>query len=152
MRRWSLLPVLMATTTLAAQDLSQQVSAAAKLANRAHYNQLDRNAKRQWSTAMRTKRTAEWNRRRAIQKAEWAARREAQRKAQAIRAAERKIITEARNYRRIVVQPAAVRPAVAKLTKKLAWHDDLAAAQRESQRTGKPIFWVHALGDLRGVL
>lgn len=62
------------------------------------------------------------------------------------------VAREARGFRRLQVDGAQVRPATEKLAKELKWHRSLKSAQREARRTGKPIVWIHALGDLTGVL
>ena len=66
--------------------------------------------------------------------------------------AERQVMQQARAYRRLKTPGKQVRPAVEKLAQELDWHDSLQSAQRVSQSTGKPIVWIHALGDLTGVL
>ncbi len=66
--------------------------------------------------------------------------------------AERLVFNQARSYRRLRVPGDQVRPAVERLAQKLDWHDSLESAQRVAKNTGKPIVWIHALGDLGGVL
>ncbi|MEE9127294.1 MAG: hypothetical protein V3U11_09150 [Planctomycetota bacterium] len=66
--------------------------------------------------------------------------------------AERQVFNQARSYRRLRVPGDQVRPAVERLAQKLDWHDSLESAQRVAKNTGKPIVWIHALGDLGGVL
>ena len=63
-----------------------------------------------------------------------------------------KLLRKARGYRRLKVDGQEVRLAVEKLTQELNWHSSLSSAQREAKRTGKPILWIHALGELTGVL
>lgn len=65
---------------------------------------------------------------------------------------ELRVEREARGFRRLQVEGDEVRPATEKLAKELTWHDSLQSAQRVARRTGKPIVWVHALGELTGVL
>jgi hypothetical protein len=40
---------------------------------------------------------------------------------------------------------------VDRVLKDLKWHKNLADAAKVAQREGKPIVWVQALGDIRGV-
>jgi hypothetical protein len=68
------------------------------------------------------------------------------------RLAERRVTHQARKYRRLQTPGNEVRPAVEKLAQELDWHDSLQSAQRVAKRTGKPIVWIQALGDLTGVL
>lgn len=56
----------------------------------------------------------------------------------------------ARQFRGPQVQGRRLLKAVTKVTKQLAWHDDLEEAAAEAAESGKPIFWVQALGDLKG--
>lgn len=41
---------------------------------------------------------------------------------------------------------------VRKLTRRLTWFRSLPAAQEEARRTGRPILWIHALGEIDGFL
>ncbi len=66
--------------------------------------------------------------------------------------AERQVFNQARSYRRLRVPGDQVRPAVERLAQELDWHDSLESAQRVAKNTGKPIVWIHALGNLTGVL
>lgn len=50
-----------------------------------------------------------------------------------------------------VVPAETVKANVEKVTQQIAWQTSLAAAQAEAERTGKLIFWVHALGDITGL-
>ncbi len=49
-----------------------------------------------------------------------------------------------------LVAPEAVQASVTKVTTAIKWYDDLEAAKAEAKRTGKLIFWMHALGELTG--
>ena len=68
------------------------------------------------------------------------------------RRADQQEIRTALNYRRLVVPTESVRSAIDKVNTGLDWKFDLGEAQAMAQRSGKPIVWVQALGDLRGVL
>jgi hypothetical protein len=68
------------------------------------------------------------------------------------RLAQRQVLRKAAGFRRLQVDGEQVRPATEKLAKELKWHDSLRSAQRAAKATGKPIVWIHALGDLTGVL
>ena len=43
-----------------------------------------------------------------------------------------------------------IRRLVRKVAKELDWKKSLSLAQTEAKKTGKPIFWVQALGTLTG--
>ena len=49
------------------------------------------------------------------------------------------------------IPPATVEKQVAKLTDKITWHASLDDAKTLAQKQNKPIFWLHALGDLDGI-
>ena len=65
---------------------------------------------------------------------------------------ERAAKREARSSQWIKFGGDKLAPRVEKLLAELTWHRDLAVAQQESKRTGKPILWVHALGEVDGFL
>jgi len=44
-----------------------------------------------------------------------------------------------------------VEKQVTKLTQKVHWLSSLDEARAEAQKQKKPIFWLHALGDLDGI-
>jgi hypothetical protein len=48
------------------------------------------------------------------------------------------------------IPSAVVEKQVAKLTTKIRWLASLDEAERQARAQGKPIFWLHALGDLDG--
>ena len=48
------------------------------------------------------------------------------------------------------VPPAAVEKRVEQLTRQIHWHSSLEEAKAQAQKENKPIFWLHALGDLDG--
>ena len=50
-----------------------------------------------------------------------------------------------------VVPSGVVEKKVAKLTDELHWFSSLAEAKALAKKENKPIFWLHALGDLDGV-
>ncbi len=85
-------------------------------------------------------------------RAQRAAQRQRHARARKKKMAERQVVHQARSYRRLQVPGDQVRPSVDKLAQDLDWHDSLESAQRVSKSTGKPIVWIHALGDLGGVL
>jgi hypothetical protein len=39
---------------------------------------------------------------------------------------------------------------VSRLTDKIHWHTSFDEAKEQAQKEGKPIFWIHVLGDLDG--
>jgi hypothetical protein len=49
------------------------------------------------------------------------------------------------------VPSAVVEKKVAKLTERVKWHSSLDEAKDQARKDNKPIFWLHALGDLDGV-
>ncbi len=81
-----------------------------------------------------------------------AVQRQSQREVKQKRLAQRQVEREAAGFRRLQVDGSQVRPETEKLARELAWHDSLESAQRVAKRTGKPIVWIHALGNLTGVL
>jgi hypothetical protein len=48
------------------------------------------------------------------------------------------------------VAPAVVEKQIARLTQQVHWHSSLDAAMEQARKENKPIFWLHALGDLDG--
>jgi hypothetical protein len=50
----------------------------------------------------------------------------------------------------IAARSAEVDAKVVDLTKAIAWHTSLDDAKAAARKTGKPIFWMHMLGDLSG--
>lgn len=61
-------------------------------------------------------------------------------------------IRSAHEFRRLQLPGDELRPRVEKLVGQLDWQDSLGQAQKVAQSSGKPIVWIHALGDLSGVL
>jgi len=59
---------------------------------------------------------------------------------------------DARNFRKLQVPGPAVAENVKKLRKELHWYSTLNGALSAGRSKGKPILWVHALGDLDGFL
>ena len=57
---------------------------------------------------------------------------------------------QARQFRQPQLKGRRLLKAVSKVTKELSWHDDLEEAAAAAAESGKPIFWVQALGDLKG--
>ena len=53
-------------------------------------------------------------------------------------------------FRNLKVFGRDLQRAVGKVVKELDWKSTLRSAQREAMKTGKPIVWIQALGDLRG--
>ncbi len=53
-------------------------------------------------------------------------------------------------FRKLKVSGRDLHSAVGKVVKGLDWKSTLRSAQREAMKTGKPIVWIQALGDLRG--
>jgi hypothetical protein len=51
----------------------------------------------------------------------------------------------------VTLPGALVEKKVARLTDQVTWHASLAEAKAQAQKENKPIFWLHALGDLDGV-
>jgi hypothetical protein len=49
------------------------------------------------------------------------------------------------------VPPAAVEKQIARLTDQVHWHTSLDEAKALARQENKPIFWLHALGDLDGI-
>ena len=85
-------------------------------------------------------------------RAQRAAQRQRHLEARKKRQKQQQVVREARGFRRLKLAGEEVRPAMTKLATELDWHDSLQSAQRVAKRTGKPIVWIHALGDLTGVL
>ena len=53
-------------------------------------------------------------------------------------------------FRNLKVSGRDLHSAVGKVVKGLDWKSSLLSARREAVKTGKPIVWIQALGDLRG--
>lgn len=53
-------------------------------------------------------------------------------------------------FRNLKVSGSDLHSAVGKVVKGLDWKSTLMSARREAVKTGKPIVWIQALGDLRG--
>ncbi len=53
-------------------------------------------------------------------------------------------------FRNLKVSGRDLHRAVGKVVRELDWKSSLRSAQREAVKTGKPIVWIQALGDLRG--
>jgi hypothetical protein len=53
--------------------------------------------------------------------------------------------------RGIAARSAEVDAKVGDLTKSIAWHRSLDEAKEAARKSGKPIFWMHMLGDLSGM-
>jgi hypothetical protein len=51
----------------------------------------------------------------------------------------------------VTVPSKTVEKQVAKLTQKVKWLSSLDEAKEEARKQKKPIFWLHALGDLDGI-
>lgn len=104
--------------------------------------------------AERTSATKKQQRRRFMEqrRAQRTAQRQRQLETRKKRQKQQQVVRKARGFRRLKVDGAEVRPAMEKLATELDWHDSLQSAQRVAKRTGKPIVWIHALGDLTGVL
>ena len=49
------------------------------------------------------------------------------------------------------IPSAVVEKKITKLTEAVTWHSSLDEAKQVAQEQHKPIFWLHALGDLDGV-
>jgi hypothetical protein len=49
------------------------------------------------------------------------------------------------------VPPAVVEKQVTRLNQQVHWHSSLDEAMEQARQENKPIFWLHALGDLDGV-
>lgn len=52
--------------------------------------------------------------------------------------------------RGIAARSREVDQNVVELTSAIRWHDSLDEAKSAARSSGKPIFWVHMLGDLAG--
>ena len=111
-----------------------------------------RSAKAELTAA--TKKHKQHQKRRFLEqrRAQRAAQRQRHLEARKKRQKQQQVVRKARGFRRLKVDGAEVRPAMEKLATELDWHDSLQSAQRVAKRTGKPIVWIHALGDLTGVL
>ena len=59
---------------------------------------------------------------------------------------------DARSFRKLQVPGAAVSENVKKLRSELHWYSTLNGALSAGRSKGKPVLWVHALGDLDGFL
>jgi hypothetical protein len=53
--------------------------------------------------------------------------------------------------RGIAARSAEVDAKVGALTKSISWHTSLEDAKAAARKSGKPIFWMHMLGDLTGM-
>ena len=53
-------------------------------------------------------------------------------------------------FRNLKVSGRDLHDAVGKVVKGLDWKSSLMSARREAVKTGKPIVWIQALGDLKG--
>ena len=76
------------------------------------------------------------------------ARRQAEREA---RQREREPLKQAKAFRKLELSEG-LDERVERLTTELTWHESLEAAQVEAKKENKPILWVQALGELRGML
>jgi hypothetical protein len=56
----------------------------------------------------------------------------------------------AREFQQSRVAGRELSRAVTRVTRELDWHKKLSIAAKEAQQSGKPIVWIHALGDLKG--
>ena len=65
---------------------------------------------------------------------------------------ERAAKRDARKFQWVEVDGKKLQPRVQRLIHDLTWHKTLAAAKTEAAKTGKPILWIHALGDIDGFL
>ncbi len=65
---------------------------------------------------------------------------------------ERAAKRDARKFQWVEVDGQKLEPRVQSLVQDLHWHKTLAAAKKEAVQTGKPILWIHALGDIHGFL
>ncbi len=61
-----------------------------------------------------------------------------------------KATSQARQFQQVKVNKSQVHQQVSKLKSELTWHKRLDDAVRAAQKSGKPILWIHALGDLTG--
>lgn len=78
-------------------------------------------------------------------------RRAQRRAAKAQRQAAQEPQRKARSFRKLRVEDEL--PArVERLTSELQWHTSLEAALAEARRQRKPVLWIQALGELRGLL
>ena len=59
---------------------------------------------------------------------------------------------DARTFRKLQVPGPAVAKNVKKLRTELNWYSTLNGALSAGRSKGKPVLWVHALGDLDGFL
>ena len=56
----------------------------------------------------------------------------------------------AKGFRNLKVSGRDLKRAVGKVVRELDWKQTLRSAQKQAVKTGKPIVWIQALGDLRG--
>ena len=54
--------------------------------------------------------------------------------------------------RKLTVSGETVAKNVKRLTTELRWHKTLSSALAAGRAKGKPVVWIHALGDLKGFL
>ena len=59
---------------------------------------------------------------------------------------------DARSFRKLQVPGPAVSDNVRKLRKELHWYKTLSGALTAGRVKGRPVVWIHALGDLDGFL
>lgn len=59
---------------------------------------------------------------------------------------------DARSFRKLQVPGPAVADNVRKLRKELHWYKTLSGALTAGRAKGRPVVWIHALGDLDGFL
>jgi hypothetical protein len=57
-----------------------------------------------------------------------------------------------REFRGLTVPGKKVEENVKRLTKEMRWYSSLGSALAAGRSQGKPVLWVHALGDLKGFL
>ena len=57
-----------------------------------------------------------------------------------------------REFRGLTVPGKKVEENVKRLTKEMHWYSSLGSALAAGRSQGKPVLWVHALGDLKGFL
>jgi hypothetical protein len=65
---------------------------------------------------------------------------------------ERAARQDARRFQWLEVDGNKLEPRVQRLIQDLHWHKTLAAAKKAAVQSGKPILWIHALGDIDGFL
>ena len=58
-------------------------------------------------------------------------------------------VAEAGRFRQVRVPGNEVHHRISTLLRKLTWHANLKRAARAARRTGRPILWIQALGNLR---